>query len=65
MRASTYNIRLADLLKALQSTLSESKFVHTDLYKIFQDVYAAPASYGEYFIHSTFIKKTIIIGKKR
>ena len=65
MRASTYNIHLVDLLKALQFTLLGSKFVLADLYKIFKDVYAIPASYGEYFICSTFTKKTIIIGKKR
>ncbi|XVF81790.1 hypothetical protein PTKIN_Ptkin15bG0184700 [Pterospermum kingtungense] len=46
MRVRVYNTRLTDLLKALQSTLPESKFVLADLYKIFQDVFANPASYG-------------------
>ncbi|XVF81792.1 hypothetical protein PTKIN_Ptkin15bG0184900 [Pterospermum kingtungense] len=45
-RVRVYNTRLADLLKALQSTLPGSKFVLADLYKIFQDVYANPISYG-------------------
>ena len=65
MRASTYNVHLVDLLKALQSTISGSKIVHADLYKIFQDVYATSTSSDEYFIGSTFTKKTIIIRKKR
>ncbi|KAK8519173.1 hypothetical protein V6N12_012399 [Hibiscus sabdariffa] len=45
-RALLFNKRLSHLLKDLQSTLPGSKFVLVDLYKIFQDVYASPASYG-------------------
>ncbi|XP_022760113.1 GDSL esterase/lipase 7-like [Durio zibethinus] len=45
-RALLFNKRLTNLLKDLQSTLSGSKFVLGDLYKIFQDVYASPTWYG-------------------
>ncbi|KAL4362315.1 hypothetical protein GQ457_04G006130 [Hibiscus cannabinus] len=45
-RALLFNKRLSHLLKDLQSTLPGSQFVLVDLYKIFQDVYASPASYG-------------------
>ncbi|KAK6266249.1 hypothetical protein QUC31_017086 [Theobroma cacao] len=43
---SIYNKLLSNSLTKLQSTLSGSKFIVGDLYKIFQDVYASPASYG-------------------
>ena len=46
-RISIYNKLLPDLLTKLQSTLSGSKFVHGDIYKVFQDAIASPASYGE------------------
>ncbi|XP_017974569.1 PREDICTED: GDSL esterase/lipase 7 [Theobroma cacao] len=45
-RISIYNKLLSNSLTKLQSTLSGSKFIVGDLYKIFQDVYASPASYG-------------------
>ncbi|KAK6279470.1 hypothetical protein POUND7_019737 [Theobroma cacao] len=45
-RISIYNKFLSNSLTKWQSTLSGSKFVLGDLYKIFQDVYASPASYG-------------------
>ncbi|XP_039036922.1 GDSL esterase/lipase At5g08460-like [Hibiscus syriacus] len=44
-RALLFNKRLSNLLRDLQSTLSRSKFVIVDLYKIFKDVYASPTSY--------------------
>ncbi|WRX20547.1 GDSL lipase/esterase - like 10 [Theobroma cacao] len=45
-RISIYNKLLSNSLTNWQSTLSGSKFVLGDLYKIFQDVYASPVSYG-------------------
>ncbi|KAK6266272.1 hypothetical protein QUC31_017109 [Theobroma cacao] len=45
-RISIYNKLLSNSLTKWQSTLSGSKFVLGDLYKIFQDVYASPVSYG-------------------
>ncbi|XVF11325.1 hypothetical protein REPUB_Repub08aG0017800 [Reevesia pubescens] len=46
-RVSVYNNLLSNLLTKLQSTLSGSKFVLGDTYKVFQDVFASPSSYGE------------------
>ncbi|XVF65640.1 hypothetical protein PTKIN_Ptkin09bG0265300 [Pterospermum kingtungense] len=43
---SVYNKLLPSLLKKLESTLSGSKFVHGDIYKVFQDAITSPASYG-------------------
>ncbi|XVF65439.1 hypothetical protein PTKIN_Ptkin09bG0249200 [Pterospermum kingtungense] len=45
-RISEYNKLLPSLLMNLQSTLSGSKFIHGDIYKVFQDAIASPASYG-------------------
>ncbi|EOY03832.1 GDSL-motif lipase 7, putative [Theobroma cacao] len=46
MRVLNYNEHLSHLLSHLQSTLPGSKFVLGDLYKVFEDVFASPASYG-------------------
>ncbi|XVF11326.1 hypothetical protein REPUB_Repub08aG0017900 [Reevesia pubescens] len=45
-RVSAYNKLLPNFLKKLQSTLSGSKFVLGDTYKVFEDVFASPSSYG-------------------
>ncbi|XVF65421.1 hypothetical protein PTKIN_Ptkin09bG0247800 [Pterospermum kingtungense] len=45
-RISEYNKLLPSLLMNLQSTLLGSKFIHGDIYKVFQDAIASPASYG-------------------
>ncbi|KAB2011162.1 hypothetical protein ES319_D09G001900v1 [Gossypium barbadense] len=45
-RVSIYNELLPSLLKNLQSTLSGSKFFLGDIYKVFQDVFEMPESYG-------------------
>ncbi|KAB5516244.1 hypothetical protein DKX38_026892 [Salix brachista] len=44
--ASQFNSYLPQMLKDLQSTLSGSKFVLLDVYKVFEDVFSKPASYG-------------------
>ncbi|KAJ6421683.1 hypothetical protein OIU84_028961 [Salix udensis] len=44
--ASQFNNYLPQMLKDLQSTLSGSKFVLLDVYKVFEDVFSKPASYG-------------------
>lgn len=46
-RVSVYNDLLPGLLTKLRSTLPGSKFVHGDIYKVFQDVMEMPESYGE------------------
>ena len=45
--ASQFNSYLPQMLKDLQSTLSGSKFVLLDVYKVFEDVFSKPASYGK------------------
>ncbi|KAG8482944.1 hypothetical protein CXB51_021892 [Gossypium anomalum] len=45
-RISLYNDLLLGMLEKLQSSLSGSKFVHGDIYKVFQDVFESPESYG-------------------
>uniref|UniRef100_A0A2K1R965 GDSL-motif lipase/hydrolase family protein n=1 Tax=Populus trichocarpa TaxID=3694 RepID=A0A2K1R965_POPTR len=44
--ASEFNSYLPRMLKDLESTLSGSKFVLLDVYKVFEDVFSEPASYG-------------------
>ncbi|KAF9663529.1 hypothetical protein SADUNF_Sadunf17G0060800 [Salix dunnii] len=44
--ASKFNSYLPQMLKDLESTLSGSKFVLLDVYKVFEDVFSEPASYG-------------------
>ena len=48
MRISTYNKLLPGLLADLESSLPESKFILVDLFKLLEDVYASPSSYGEF-----------------
>ncbi|KAB2064168.1 hypothetical protein ES319_A09G002400v1 [Gossypium barbadense] len=45
-RVSVYNGLLPGLLEKLQSILPGSKFVLGDIYKVFQDVFEMPRSYG-------------------
>eukprot|EP00258_Populus_trichocarpa_P031963 XP_024447982.1 GDSL esterase/lipase At1g71691 [Populus trichocarpa] len=45
--ASEFNSYLPRMLKDLESTLSGSKFVLLDVYKVFEDVFSEPASYGK------------------
>ncbi|XP_022727905.1 GDSL esterase/lipase 7-like [Durio zibethinus] len=45
-RISTYNLLLPGLLADLESSLPESKFILGDLFKLFEDVYASPRTYG-------------------
>ncbi|XP_022769582.1 GDSL esterase/lipase 7-like [Durio zibethinus] len=45
-RIVNFNKQIPPLLSHLQSTLPGSKFVLGDLYKIYEDVFASPASYG-------------------
>ncbi|KAJ6907792.1 hypothetical protein NC651_018282 [Populus alba x Populus x berolinensis] len=44
--ASEFNNYLPRMLEDLDSTLSGSKFVLLDVYKVFEDVFSEPASYG-------------------
>ena len=48
MRISTYNKLLPGLVADLESSLPESKFILVDLFKLLEDVYASPSSYGEF-----------------
>ena len=45
--ASEFNSYLPRMLEDLESTLSGSKFVLLDVYKVFEDVFSEPASYGK------------------
>ncbi|XVF78385.1 hypothetical protein PTKIN_Ptkin14bG0127600 [Pterospermum kingtungense] len=45
-RISEYNKLLPSLLTGLEFTLPDSKFIHGDIYKVFEDVIASPALYG-------------------
>ncbi|KAK5802096.1 hypothetical protein PVK06_029678 [Gossypium arboreum] len=52
-RVSFYNNLLPSLLKNLQSTLSGSKFVLGDIYKVFKDVFEMPESYGFKYVKTS------------
>ncbi|KAJ6420894.1 hypothetical protein OIU84_028302 [Salix udensis] len=44
--ASQFNSYLPQMLEDLQSTLPGSNFVLLDVYKVFEDVFSEPSSYG-------------------
>ncbi|KAK8334679.1 hypothetical protein V6Z11_A09G003000 [Gossypium hirsutum] len=52
-RVSFYNNLLPSLLKNLRSTLSGSKFVLGDIYKVFKDVFEMPESYGFKYVKTS------------
>ncbi|KAJ6420891.1 hypothetical protein OIU84_028299 [Salix udensis] len=45
--ASQFNNYLPQMLEDLQSTLPGSNFVLLDVYKVFEDVFSEPSSYGK------------------